>query len=68
MTNSVLEEVGLRGATMITKIIKTNVAILIDVCHHYSIPIIEKKIKEKQKLGNGLLLLTHRQFKIALSN
>jgi putative aminopeptidase FrvX len=33
ITNSVQEEVGLRGAEMITKTIKPNVAIVTDVCH-----------------------------------
>ena len=33
ITNSVQEEVGLRGAQMITESIKPNVAIVTDVCH-----------------------------------
>jgi putative aminopeptidase FrvX len=42
ITNSVQEEVGLRGAEMITKTIKPNVAIVTDVCHD-STTMIEKK-------------------------
>jgi putative aminopeptidase FrvX len=37
ITNSVQEEVGLRGAEMITKTIKPNVAIVTDVCHDSTI-------------------------------
>jgi putative aminopeptidase FrvX len=48
ITNSVQEEVGLRGE-MITKTIKPNVAIVTDVCHDSTTPMIEKKLKEKQK-------------------
>jgi putative aminopeptidase FrvX len=47
ITNSVQEEVGLRGAEMITKTIKK--AIVTDVCHDSTTPMIEKKLKEKQK-------------------
>ena len=38
MTNSVQEEVGLRGAEMIAKNIKPNVAIVTDVCHDVDHP------------------------------
>jgi putative aminopeptidase FrvX len=50
ITNSVQEEVGLRGAEMITKTIKPNVAIVTDVCHDSTTPMIEKKIEGDTKL------------------
>ncbi len=53
VTNSVQEEVGLRGAEMITKTINPNVAIVTDVCHDSTTPMIEKKIEGEIKIGNG---------------
>ncbi|MBF7093471.1 M42 family metallopeptidase [Flavobacterium sp. ALJ2] len=53
ITNSVQEEVGLRGAEMITKTIKPNVAIVTDVCHDSTTPMIEKKIEGDTKIGLG---------------
>ncbi|OAB26944.1 Putative aminopeptidase FrvX [Flavobacterium fryxellicola] len=53
ITNSVQEEVGLRGAEMITKTIKPNVAIVTDVCHDSSTPMIDKKIEGDTKIGKG---------------
>ena len=53
ITNSVQEEVGLRGAEMITQTIKPNVAIITDVCHDSSTPMIEKKIEGDTKIGRG---------------
>jgi putative aminopeptidase FrvX len=38
VVNSVQEEIGLRGAQMITQSIKPNVAIVTDVCHETSAP------------------------------
>ena len=38
ITNSVQEEVGLRGAEMIAQKIKPNLAIVTDVCHDTSTP------------------------------
>jgi len=38
IVNSVQEEIGLRGAEMITQTIKPNVAIVTDVCHETSSP------------------------------
>jgi len=38
IVNSVQEEIGLRGAQMITQSIKPNVAIITDVCHETSSP------------------------------
>ena len=53
ITNSVQEEVGLRGAEMITKTIKPNVAIVTDVCHDTTTPMIEKKIEGETQIGKG---------------
>ena len=53
ITNSVQEEVGLRGAEMITKTIKPNVAIVTDVCHDTTTPMINKKIEGDIKIGKG---------------
>ena len=43
ITNSVQEEIGLRGAQMITQTIKPNVAIVTDVTHDTPTPMINKK-------------------------
>jgi putative aminopeptidase FrvX len=53
IVNSVQEEIGLRGAEMITQTIKPNVAIVTDVCHDTSTPMIEKKIEGDLKMGRG---------------
>lgn len=53
ITNSVQEEVGLRGAEMITKTIRPNVAIVTDVCHDSTTPMIDKKIEGDTKIGKG---------------
>ena len=53
ITNSVQEEVGLRGAEMITQTIKPNVAIVTDVCHDTTTPMIDKKIEGQTEIGNG---------------
>ena len=53
ITNSVQEEVGLRGAEMITKTIKPNVAIVTDVCHDSTTPMIDKKIEGDTQIGKG---------------
>lgn len=53
ITNSVQEEIGLRGAEMITHTIKPNVAIVTDVCHDTTTPMIEKKIEGDLKMGKG---------------
>jgi len=43
ITNSVQEEIGLRGAEMITHTIKPDMAIVTDVCHDTTTPMINKK-------------------------
>ena len=53
ITNSVQEEIGLRGAEMITQTIKPNVAIVTDVCHDTTTPMIEKKTEGLTKMGEG---------------
>ncbi|MBU0940631.1 MAG: M42 family metallopeptidase [Bacteroidetes bacterium] len=53
ITNSVQEEVGLRGAEMITKTVRPNVAIVTDVCHDSTTPMIDKKIEGETKIGKG---------------
>lgn len=53
IVNAVQEEVGLRGAEMITKTIRPNVAIVTDVCHDTTTPMIEKKIEGDLKIGKG---------------
>ncbi len=53
ITNSVQEEVGLRGAQMITETIKPNAAIITDVCHDTTTPMINKKIEGETKIGAG---------------
>ncbi len=53
ITNAVQEEVGLRGAEMITQAIKPNVAIVTDVTHDTSTPMIDKKTQGDTKCGQG---------------
>ncbi|MDN6309364.1 MAG: M42 family metallopeptidase, partial [Psychroflexus sp.] len=53
ITNSVQEEVGLRGAEMITQRIKPDVAIVTDVCHDTTTPMIDKKKEGSTKIGDG---------------
>ena len=53
ITNSVQEEVGLRGAEMISQRLKPNVAIVTDVCHDTTTPMIDKKTKGETKIGDG---------------
>ena len=53
ITNSVQEEIGLRGAEMITQTIKPNVAIVTDVTHDTTTPMIEKKTQGDCAMGKG---------------
>jgi len=53
VTNSVQEEIGLRGAEMITHTIKPNLAIITDVCHDTTTPMIDKKKEGETKSGEG---------------
>lgn len=56
ITNSVQEEVGLRGAEMVVNTIKPNVAIVTDVCHDTTTPMIDKITQGDVKCGNGPVL------------
>jgi putative aminopeptidase FrvX len=53
VTNSVQEEIGLRGAEMITQTIKPNIAIVTDVTHDTTTPMIEKKTNGDAAIGKG---------------
>ncbi|HNQ26622.1 MAG TPA: M42 family metallopeptidase [Aquaticitalea sp.] len=53
ITNSVQEEIGLRGAEMIAERIKPNAAIITDVTHDTTTPMIEKKREGHVELGAG---------------
>ena len=53
IVNSVQEEVGLKGAKMIAKKIQPNIAIITDVTHDTSTPMIDKKIQGDIKCGLG---------------
>lgn len=53
ITNSVQEEIGLRGAEMIAARIKPNVAIVTDVTHDTTTPMIEQKKEGYVEIGKG---------------
>ncbi|SDG08775.1 M42 family metallopeptidase [Chitinophaga filiformis] len=53
IVNAVQEEVGLRGAEMIAKRIKPDVAIITDVTHDTTTPMINKNIEGEIRCGNG---------------
>jgi len=53
IVNAVQEEIGLRGAEMITQTIKPNVAIVTDVTHDTTTPMIEKKVQGDLEMGKG---------------
>ena len=53
IVNAVQEEVGLRGAEMIAHTIKPNVAIVTDVCHDTSTPLLDAKREGDVKCGSG---------------
>ncbi|WP_248723174.1 M42 family metallopeptidase [Seonamhaeicola sp. ML3] len=53
ITNAVQEEIGLRGAEMITQTIKPNVAIVTDVTHDTTTPMIEQKKEGHLEIGKG---------------
>ena len=53
VTNSVQEEIGLRGAEMITNTLKPDLAIVTDVTHDTSTPMIEAKKQGDTKIGKG---------------
>ena len=53
ITNSVQEEIGLRGAQMIAERIKPNVAIVTDVTHDTTTPMINMKTQGDAQIGKG---------------
>ena len=53
VVNSVQEEVGLRGAEMIAQTIRPDVAIVTDVTHDTSTPLIDVKLEGDIRLGEG---------------
>jgi putative aminopeptidase FrvX len=53
ITNSVQEEIGLRGAQMIAERIKPNVAIVTDVTHDTTTPMIDQKKQGAVRIGDG---------------
>ena len=56
ITNSVQEEVGLRGAQMITERIQPDIAIVTDVCHDTQTPMINKIKQGDLFCGKGPVL------------
>jgi tetrahedral aminopeptidase len=58
IVNSVQEEVGLRGAQMITETIKPNVAIVTDVCHDTDSPAYNPTKLGDTKCGSGPVITT----------
>lgn len=56
ITNSVQEEIGLRGAQMIAERIKPDLAIVTDVCHDTTTPMIDLKVHGDFKMGAGPVL------------
>lgn len=53
IVNSVQEEIGLRGAQMITETIQPDVAIVTDVSHDTSTPMIDNKVYGEIECGKG---------------
>lgn len=53
ITNSVQEEIGLRGAQMIAERIQPNVAIVTDVTHDTTTPMIDQKVQGTAEIGKG---------------
>lgn len=53
IVNAVQEEIGLRGAEMIARRIKPNIAIITDVTHDTSTPMINKIIEGECSCGKG---------------
>lgn len=53
VVNAVQEEIGLRGAQMIADTIKPNVAIVTDVTHDTSTPLVKAKVEGNLKSGLG---------------
>ena len=58
VVNSVQEEVGLYGATMATQNIKPDIALVTDVTHDTTTPMIDAKKEGDGKLGEGPMIFT----------
>jgi len=56
IVNAVMEEVGLRGAQMVAEKIKPNCAIITDVAHDTTTPMIKTKELGEYKCGRGPML------------
>lgn len=56
VVNAVQEEIGLRGAEMISRKIKPDVAVVTDVCHDTASPLYDKKKQGDQRCGLGPVL------------
>lgn len=56
IVNAVQEEIGLRGAEMIARRLKPDVAIVVDVTHDTQTPMIDKKVEGDLKCGDGPVL------------
>lgn len=56
IVNSVQEEIGLRGAQMMANTIQPNCAIITDVAHDTTTPMIDKITQGDYKCGNGPIL------------
>lgn len=56
IVNSVQEEIGLRGAEMIAHRLNPDVAIITDVCHDTSTPMIDKRKHADTRCGKGPVL------------
>lgn len=56
IVNSVQEEIGLRGAEMISRTIEPDVAIVTDVCHDTQTPMIDKIVEGDLHSGKGPVL------------
>ncbi len=56
IVNSVQEEIGLRGAEMISRKIKPDAAIITDVCHDTTTPMMDKKVQGEIACGKGPVL------------
>ncbi len=53
IVNAVQEEIGLRGAEMIARRIKPNIAIITDVTHDTTTPMINKQVEGECSCGKG---------------
>ncbi|WP_185855706.1 zinc-binding metallopeptidase family protein [Blattabacterium cuenoti] len=68
VVNSVQEEIGLKGAKMISRNIKPNVAIVTDVTHDTSISMIDEKIEGDIKCGLGPVIVYSQSIKRKIRN